>query len=112
MPTCAIAGAMWRSVSSRPHQTVEALAVAPVDALLELGVDIHRHLRVGVADLAHHPLDVEVVGEQGDRDVRAPPAVGLTGGKGGRPRAARCLLAATGVPGLVRSVTGLMIGMT
>lgn len=49
------------------QQPVEALAVAPVDPLLELCVDVQRHLRVGVADLAHHPLDVEVVGEQSDR---------------------------------------------
>lgn len=45
--------------------------MAAVDPLLELRVDVHRHLRVGVADLAHHPLDVEVVGEQRDRDVGA-----------------------------------------
>jgi hypothetical protein len=37
------------------HETVEGRAVRALDALLELGVDIEGHLRVGVADLAHHP---------------------------------------------------------
>ncbi|HEX3608077.1 MAG TPA: hypothetical protein VHU14_00185 [Solirubrobacterales bacterium] len=49
--------------------------MAAVDPLLELRVDVHRHLRVGVADLPHHPLDVEVVGEQRDRNVGAAQAV-------------------------------------
>src|SRR5947209_6154476 len=56
-------------------EAVEAFAVLAVDALLELGVDVEGHLAVGVADLAHHPLDVEVVGEQRDRDVGAPESV-------------------------------------
>ncbi|HEV3318458.1 MAG TPA: hypothetical protein VG053_01835 [Solirubrobacteraceae bacterium] len=46
--------------------------MASVYALLQLRVDVHRHLRVGVADLSHDPLDVEVVCEQSDRDVGAP----------------------------------------
>jgi hypothetical protein len=45
--------------------------VLALDALLQLRVDVERHLRVGVADLAHHPEDVEAVGEQRDRDVGA-----------------------------------------
>src|SRR5947209_1853524 len=57
-------------------EAVEAFAVLSVDALRELGVDVEGHLAVGVADLAHHPLDVEVVGEQGNRDVGAPQRVG------------------------------------
>jgi hypothetical protein len=35
------------------HEPVEAGPVAAIDALLKLRVDIHRHLRVGVADLSH-----------------------------------------------------------
>jgi hypothetical protein len=31
--------------------------VGALDTLLELRVDVHRHLRVDVADLAHDPLD-------------------------------------------------------
>jgi hypothetical protein len=30
-----------------------------IRALLELRVDVHRHPRVGVADLGHHPFNVE-----------------------------------------------------
>ncbi|MEX0972372.1 MAG: hypothetical protein WDZ46_03845 [Solirubrobacterales bacterium] len=56
--------------------------MAAVYPLLELRVDVHRHLRVGVADLAHHPLDVEFVGEQGDRYVGAAQAVGRGVGQG------------------------------
>jgi hypothetical protein len=41
---------------------VELGAVGAVGALLELRVDVHRHLRVGVPDLGHHPLHVEAVG--------------------------------------------------
>jgi hypothetical protein len=40
--------------------------VAPIDSLLQLRVDVHRHLRVRVPDLAHHPEDVEGVGEERD----------------------------------------------
>ncbi|HEX8106022.1 MAG TPA: hypothetical protein VF533_25630 [Solirubrobacteraceae bacterium] len=47
-----------------------------VGALLELRVDVERHLRVGVADLAHDPLDVEAVGDEGDGDVGAAEGVG------------------------------------
>jgi hypothetical protein len=54
-----------------PDELVERGPVRAVDALLELGADVHRHLRVGVADLAHDPLDVEAVGQQCDRDVGA-----------------------------------------
>ena len=49
--------------------------MGPLDALLELGVDVQSHLRVDMSDLAHDPLDVEVVREQGDRDVGAAEAV-------------------------------------
>src|SRR3954451_24859232 len=34
------------------NEPVERRPVLALDALLELGVDVHRHLRVGVADLA------------------------------------------------------------
>ncbi|MGZ6574601.1 MAG: hypothetical protein ACXVHB_19535 [Solirubrobacteraceae bacterium] len=37
-----------------------------LDALLQLRVDVERHLRIGVADLPHHPQHVEAVGEQRD----------------------------------------------
>ena len=57
-------------------ERVEGAAVVAADALLELVVDVGCHLGVGVADLAHDPHDVEAVGEQGDRDVGAPEAVG------------------------------------
>jgi hypothetical protein len=30
--------------------------VVALDALLKLGVDVEGHLRVGMADSAHHPL--------------------------------------------------------
>jgi hypothetical protein len=40
-----------------PEEPVKADAVITLDALLKLGVDVERHLRVGVADLAHYPLD-------------------------------------------------------
>jgi hypothetical protein len=44
--------------------------VLPLRALLELRVDIGGHLRVGMADLAHDPHDVEVVRQQRDRHLR------------------------------------------
>ena len=73
-------------------ESVERLAVLALGALLQLGVDVHRHLRVGVADLTHDPQDVEAVGEQRDRDVGAPQAcAGVVFGSAGRPRAARWL---------------------
>jgi AcrR family transcriptional regulator len=68
-------------------EPVELGAVRPLDALLELGVDVQGHLGVGVADLAHHPLDVEVVRQQRDRDVGTSQAVGRGGWK--RRQAAR-----------------------
>ncbi len=40
-------------------------------ALLQLGVDVHGHLGVRMPDLTHHPQDVEPVGQQRDRNVRA-----------------------------------------
>jgi hypothetical protein len=49
--------------------------VLTIDALLQLRVDVHRHLRIRVPDLAHHPEHVEPVGQQRDRDVRAPQRV-------------------------------------
>jgi hypothetical protein len=63
-------------VAGLADEAVEALAVVTLGALLELRVHVHRHLGVGVADLAHNPLDVEVVREQSDRDVGASEAVG------------------------------------
>jgi len=57
------------------HESVEGRAVVALGALLELRVDVHRHLRVGVAYLIHHPLHVKVVRQQGDADVGAPQAV-------------------------------------
>jgi len=56
----------------------EAVELGPVRALyalLELGIDVERHLGVGTPDLAHDPLDVEVVRQQHERDVRATEAV-------------------------------------
>jgi hypothetical protein len=44
--------------------------------------DVHGHLRVGVADLAHDPLHVEVVGEQRGRGLSAPQRVGVVWGGG------------------------------
>jgi hypothetical protein len=35
--------------------------VAPVDPLLELSIDVERHLRVRMTNLVHHPFDVEIV---------------------------------------------------
>ena len=43
------------------HERVEGLAVRALGPLLELRVNVHRHLRVGVPVLAHHPEDVEAV---------------------------------------------------
>jgi hypothetical protein len=57
------------------HELVEVRAVVALGALLQLRVHIHRHLRVGVADLVHDPLHVKAVGQQRDRDVRAPERV-------------------------------------
>jgi hypothetical protein len=56
-------------------EPVKCRPVLALDALLELRVDVHRHLRVGVADLAHDPQHVEAVGQQRDRDVRATQRV-------------------------------------
>ena len=56
----------WCRASPPPNEPVEASAVAALHALLQLGVDVEGHLGVGVADLAHDPLDVEVVREQCD----------------------------------------------
>lgn len=50
---------------------VEALAVLALNPLLQLRVDIHRHLRIRVPDLAHDPLQVKAVGDQSDRDISA-----------------------------------------
>jgi hypothetical protein len=55
-------GADVGAVEPRPgfsHESIEADPVLALVALLELGVDVERHLRVGVADLAHHPLHIE-----------------------------------------------------
>jgi len=49
--------------------------VFPLHSLLQLRVDVEGHLGVGVADLAHDPLHVEVVGEKRDRDVGAAQRV-------------------------------------
>jgi hypothetical protein len=48
-------------LACRADELVEARAVAAIDALLELGVDVEGHLGIGVADLAHDPLHIEVV---------------------------------------------------
>jgi hypothetical protein len=56
------------------EEGVERGAVGALDALLEQGVDVERHLRIGVPDLAHHPLDVEAVGEQRDSRCRCAAA--------------------------------------
>jgi hypothetical protein len=56
-------GVSWgiRSCSraSRTSLSNPGSAVA-VGALLQLRVDVHRHFRVGVPDLAHNPLHVEL----------------------------------------------------
>jgi hypothetical protein len=48
---CASLRGRWRDAGDqfpgRPHQTVEALAVAPVDALLELGADVPSSMSAG-----------------------------------------------------------------
>jgi hypothetical protein len=49
------------------HEPIGARSVVALDALFALGVDVERHLRVGGADLAHDPLDLEAGG-------RASPA--------------------------------------
>jgi hypothetical protein len=77
-------------------KAIELDAVGPLDPLLELRVDVHRHLRVGVPDLAHDPLDVEVVRQQRDRDVRAAEAVGRGAGE---RRQTACLQAPRGEAG-------------
>ncbi|HEY5196525.1 MAG TPA: hypothetical protein VIJ51_05810 [Solirubrobacteraceae bacterium] len=74
-------------VAGGADEAVEGRSVGSLDPLLELGVDVERHLRVGVADLTHHPLDVEVVGQQRDRDVGAAQAVGRRVGQGRQPAA-------------------------
>ncbi|MGZ6644078.1 MAG: hypothetical protein ACXVFT_19925 [Solirubrobacteraceae bacterium] len=47
-----------------------------LDALLQLGVDVERHLRIGMPDLPHDPEDVEAIGKQRDRDVGPAQGVG------------------------------------
>jgi hypothetical protein len=69
------------SLSRLADEPVEADTVVALGALLKLGVNVHRHLRVGVADLIHHPLHIEVVGEERDRDVGAPQRVRCDTGK-------------------------------
>lgn len=49
--------------------------MSAVGALLDLCVDVHGHFGVGVADLAHDPFDVEVVGDEGDGNVGAAQRV-------------------------------------
>ena len=53
----------------RADDRVEPHPVVALDALLKLGVDVEGHLRVGMPDLAHDPLDIDAVGEERDRDV-------------------------------------------
>lgn len=50
------------AVFSCGDQPIKVDPMRPVDPLLELRVDIHRHPRISVADLAHDPLHVELVG--------------------------------------------------
>jgi len=40
--------------------------VLALDALFQLRMNVQRHLRIGVADLTHHPLHVEAIGQEGD----------------------------------------------
>ena len=61
------------------HDGVEAHSMLALHALLELRVDVERHLRVGVPDLAHDPLDVEAIGQQSDGDVGPPQACAAAG---------------------------------
>jgi hypothetical protein len=59
-----------------------------------LGIDVEGHLAVGVPDLSHHPLHVEVVREQRDRDVDTAQA--MRGRVRQRGKAARERLASLG----------------
>jgi hypothetical protein len=58
----------WASPSTKVPACPRFLRPA-VDTLF---ADTSRHLRVGLADLAHDPLDVKLVAEQRDRVVGAP----------------------------------------
>src|SRR5215218_4477682 len=64
-----------RLLAGGSEEAVEVRSVAALDSLLQLRVRVHRHLRVGVPDLTHDPLHVEVVGQEGDRDVGPAEAV-------------------------------------
>ncbi|NLT06622.1 MAG: hypothetical protein GXY03_09970 [Solirubrobacterales bacterium] len=92
------------SALSVPDEGVERGSVGALGAVDELGVDVHRHLGVGVADLALDERHVEACGEQHDRDVGAPegvrgdvrqrlmaaldqPGAGALGGRGDDPAA-------------------------
>jgi hypothetical protein len=75
------------------HDGVEAHSMLALHALLELRVDIERHLGFGVPDLAHDPLDVEAIGQQSDGDVGPPQTVRRRRGSGGRPLAERLSVA-------------------
>ena len=57
---------IWALLARLPDEIVEGPSVLALDALLQLGVHVECHLRVGVPDLAHDPEDVEAIGEQGD----------------------------------------------
>lgn len=43
-----------RLLAGLSQEPVKVGSVAALDALLKLRIDIHRHLRIGMADLAHH----------------------------------------------------------
>ncbi|MBV9818944.1 MAG: hypothetical protein JOZ07_11430, partial [Solirubrobacterales bacterium] len=50
-------------------ERVERNSVRALAAVEQLRVDVHRHLAVGVADLALHEGHVEVGRDQHDRDI-------------------------------------------
>src|SRR4051812_3236951 len=75
------------------EQAIKVRAVRALGALLELRVDVHRHRRVGVTNLGHHELEVELVGDQRNRDVGAAQGVRVVWGSGAMPLAARRSLA-------------------
>ncbi len=63
-------------VAGDAYEPVEAGAMPAIDPPLQLRVDVQCHAQVGVPDLVHDPLHVELVSQERDRDVGPPQAVG------------------------------------
>jgi len=68
-------GGSVEGVACVVEEGVEGGAVCALAAVDELVVDVEGHGGLGVADLALDVGDVEVGGEQHDRDVGAPQRV-------------------------------------